>query len=816
MIFRPLRLLIAVVLLAAPSSLMADDPVSFSAEDIKFFETSVRPLLAEHCLKCHGPDKQNGGLRLDSRESVVTGGDSGAAIVPGDPAASLLVEAIRYESFEMPPDGRLPDEEAASLVRWIELGAPWPAGETVAAARSEREITDEDRAHWAFQPLTHTTPPNAVESGWIVNDIDRFIAARLIQADLNPAPPAPKVTLVRRLYEDAIGLPPSPEQVDAFLSDESPQAVEKLVDQLLASPRYGERWASFWLDLVRYAESDGYKQDGSRPYAWRYRDYVINSLNSDKPYDRFVLEQLAGDEVAPGDPEALAATGYFRHGIYEYNQRDAMGQWRDMLNDITDNVGDTFLAMGMGCARCHDHKFDPILQKDYFRLQAFFTNIALRDDVPLATPEQVAAHDAQQAAWKTAAADVLANLDAIEEPKAEAAEKAAVGKFTEEIRAIWAKPVEERTSYEKQIAHLVYLQVLGEETTSIRKLNKEEQAEWDALQAELAKFDELKPAALPPGQTISDTGPTASAVFIPGKERLGEVDPGYLTIFDPEPAVIPPVPTAPNSTGRRTAFAQWLISPDNPLTARVIVNRIWQQHFGTGLVATPSDFGHLGQSPSHPELLDWLAGEFIHHGWSLKWLHREILTSATFRQSSIVESSSQAERIDPSNRLLWHFPVRRLSAEQIRDAMLAVSGSLKLDAGGPGTDPDQPLRSVYIKVERNSRDPVLDVFDLPDRIMGTGERTTTTTPTQSLLMINGGTVLKWSAAFAERVEQEVPGGQDSQVRHAYRLAFGRDPTEHELSQAVAFLSSTDGEDPPGTLVDLCHVLLNANEFLYVD
>ncbi len=799
--------------LAATLPARSDEPPVFTADEIRFFESEVRPVLVKRCYECHAAEKQKGALRLDSREGAIAGGDSGPAIEPGDAESSLLVEAIRYESYEMPPDGQLPEDEAAALIKWIEMGAPWPAGEVVAAARSEPAITDEDRAHWAFQPLTHPTPPDVNDSGWSHNEIDRFLWARLEEAGLSPAPEASKETLVRRLYQDVIGLPPTPEQVDAFLSDDSPQAVERLVDELLESPRYGEKWASFWLDLVRYADSDGYKQDDLRPHAWRYRDYVIAAFNEDKPYDRFVLEQLAGDEVAPHDPDALAATGYFRHGIYEYNQRDAMGQWRDMLNDITDNVGDTFLAMGMGCARCHDHKFDPLLQKDYFRLQAFFANLTFRDDVPLATPEQIAAHAEQQAAWEAAAGDVLARMDEITGPKMKSAEKAAVGKFVEEIRAIWAKPADERTPYEKQIADLVYRQVLGAETTSIRKLSKEEQAVWDELEAELAQSDPLKPAPLTPGQTVTDTGPTAPVVFIPDRERLGEVDPGFLTILDPEPAVIEPVPTAPDSTGRRTAFAQWLIRPDHPLTSRVIVNRIWQQHFGTGLVATPSDFGNLGQPPSHPELLDWLSAEFVNHGWSLKRLHREILTSAAFRQSSIHPAAAAAEQLDPANRLLWRFPVRRLTAEQIRDSMLAVSGELKLGTGGPGVEGNKPRRSVYVKVERNARDAVLDVFDLPDRIIGTGERTTTTTPTQSLLMINGGPVLKWAEAFAQRVENEVPGSADSQVRHAYRLAFGRDPTGEELDRATAFLDAEHGD---GTLTDVCHVLLNSNEFLYLD
>jgi cytochrome c553 len=816
-----LSLTLSLAAIGLSSVRAADDAAAAPGlEQVKFFETHVRPVLAGRCLKCHGEDKQESGLRLDSRDGLLAGGENGPAVVPGRPEESLLVEAINHASLEMPPDGKLADEEIAALSRWVEIGAPWPA-DVGRLIRGARAITEEDRRHWAYQPLREPVPPEVADGEWTHNEIDRFIFEKLAAQGLSPAPEADRVTLTRRVYQDVIGLPPSPEQVDAFLSDESPDAWERLVDSLLDSPRHGEHWARFWLDLVRYAESDGYKADGYRPHAWQYRDYVIGSFNTDKPYDRFVLEQLAGDEIAPEDPDALAATGYFRHVIYEYNQRDAMGQWRDMLTDLTDNVADTFLAMGMGCARCHDHKFDPILQRDYYRLQGFLTNVWFRDDLPLASAAEIAAHFEQEAAWRTAAKDVLAKIAEFDAKKSQAAERAAVAKFAPEIKVIWAKPAAERTAFEKQIAHLVWLQVLGPEGQGAAKLKKEDAEKWEALQQELSQFDSLKPAPLPAGHVVTDIAATASAVFIPGKERLGEVEPGVPTLFDPAPAVIEPVPTAPESTGRRTALARWLTRPDHPLTARVIVNRIWQQHFGAGLVATPSDFGHLGEPPSHPELLDWLATRFISEGWSLKWLHRTILTSATFRQASLRAAPDVAKRIDPANRLLWRFPIHRLTAEQIRDAMLAVSGELSLEAGGPGVEADVPRRSVYTKVLRNARDPLLDVFDLPDRILGTGERNVTTTPGQSLLLINGEWGLARSAAFARRLQREIAGSDDSKVRHAYRLAYARDPSAAELERGVEFLQNAlAGEGaantPDRNLVDLCHVLLNSSEFLYVD
>ena len=779
----------ALLFLLCGSLRAADDgaPVELTPEQLKFFETDVRPLLIEHCFECHAAEKQKGGLRLDARDLILTGGDSGPAIVTGEPEESLLIEAVRYESFEMPPKGRLPEKDVATLVRWIQDGAPWPNGETIAPARAESGITDEDRNHWAYRPLTDPDIPEVDDDDWSRTPIDRFVYRQLTDAALQPAEEADRVTLARRLYQQVIGLPPTPDQVDAFLSDDSEHAVENLIDRLLDSPQYGERWAVFWLDLVRFAESDGYKADSLRPHAWGYRDYVIRSLNSDKPYDRFLMEQLAGDELAPGDPEALAATGYLRHGIYEYNQRDAERQWQNMLNDITDNVGDTFLAMGMGCARCHDHKFDPILQKDYYRLQAFLVNVSFRDDVLLATAEEIERYRQQEAVWSEAAADVLASIAEIEQRQREKAVQATVSKFAPEIQAMWAKPASERTSYEKQIVQLVWLQVIGAEGQNASKLNKEDQVRWDELQQKLAQFDHLKPEPLPAGMTVTDIGPVAPVVSIDGKQRLGEIEPGFPTIFEAKPATIEPIPELPQSTGRRLALARWLAQPDHPLTSRVIVNRIWQEHFGTGLVSTTSDFGHLGEPPSHPELLDWLAVNFVNNGWSLKQLHREILSSATFRQTSLRPIPEAAVTSDPANRLLWRFPARRLSAEQIRDSMLSVSGELSLAEGGPGVDLEVPRRAVYLKMMRNDRDPVLDVFDFPDRITGTGERNVTTTPGQSLLMINGDWVLGRARRFADRVATEIPGAADSQIRHAYHLAFGRAPSERELQRAVRFV-----------------------------
>ena len=761
-----------------------------SREGVKFFESHIRPLLARRCFKCHGEDKQKGALRVDGLNTLLAGGESGPAIVAGKPDESLLIEAIRYESYEMPPDGQLPDEEIALLTKWVEIGAPWPEADRDVALPTTGQITEEDRSHWAFQPLHSVEPPDVHDCQWSASPIDRFLWRALIEAELQPSPPADRLTLVRRLYQDLTGLPPTPEQIDAFLSDQSDDAYARLVDELLDSPRYGEHWATFWLDLVRYADSDGYKADHFRQHAWRYRDYVINSLNDDKPYDLFVMEQIAGDEMAPDDPQALAATGYLRNGIYEYNQRDAFTQWQDILNDITDTTGDVFLAMGMGCARCHDHKFDPILQKDYFRLQAFFSGVAFKDDVPIATPQQVANYQRQLTEWEAETAEIREQIDALEKPKLERIAHDIIVTFPPESESIMDIPLDERTPRQQQIADLIQLQVLDKQKALPTKFKGEEKEQWESLKKQLAAFDGMKPKPLPKGRTASDVAETAAVVHIPGKERLGEIAPGFLSILDDSEADYSPLPTSPHTTGRRTSLARWIASPDNPLTSRVIVNRIWQQHFGTGLVATPSDFGRLGEEPSHPELLDWLAVNFIENGWSLKWLHRKIVNSQAYRQASVVEPTQKALMVDPGNRLLWRQNIRRMRAEQIRDAVLSVSGQLKHSIGGPPEDADRSKRrTVYTKIFRNTRDPLLDVFDLPDRIRGNGSRNVTTTPAQSLLMINSDRLLTSANAFAKRLDQELPDGGDSLVRLAYRLAYGRDPSEEELALTVPMLDS---------------------------
>lgn len=764
--------------------------VARAADDagVEFFERQVRPLLAQHCFQCHGEERQRGDLRLDTPDGLFGGGASGPAVVPGQVDDSLLIEAINYASFEMPPTGRLPAEEIEILTRWVADGAPWPGydGQTPREVDEQPAITDEDRQFWSYQPVVQPAVPTLADDDWSRNEVDRFIYRTLHQAGLTPAESADRRTLIRRATFDLTGLPPTPDEVAAFLSDDAPDAYERLIDRLLASPRYGERWARHWLDLVRYAESDGWRQDAYRPQAWRYRDYVIDSLNDDKPYDRFVVEQLAGDEVAPHDPAALTATAFLRHGTYEYNQRDVRTQWTQIVDEVTDVTADVFLGMGFGCARCHDHKFDPILQRDYYRLRAFFGAMLPRDDVQLASPAQSEEYAAQQAAWEEQTRELRAEIEALEAPLRARAKQRAVDKFPPDIQRMIQTPADQREPLEHQLAELAYRQVLLE--FDRLAIPKEDKPRLDELRKQLAAFDEIRLRPLPSGMTVCDLGTRAAATVLP-VGRGEEVEPGFPTVLEGgEPARIEPVATAPDSTGRRTALARWLTRRDHPLTARVMVNRVWQYHFGEGLVRTPSDFGHLGEPPTHPELLDWLAVYFVEQGWRLKPLHRLLMTSATYRQTALRAMPEVARKNDPENRWLWRMPLHRLDAEQIRDAALAASGELKQADGGPSVDASANRRSIYLKVFRNRHDPLLDVFDVADGLNSTQQRNVTTTAPQALFLLNGPWLRERATVLANRLT-EASEDDAARVDQAFERLFGRPPRPRERAEAVEFLAA---------------------------
>jgi cytochrome c553 len=806
-LIRPLMVGVAV---GAPATMPAE-----KNHDL-FFEARVRPLLIDNCLKCHGAEKQKGGLRLDSHAGLLKGGKKGLVFDPAKPESSRLMTAVSYKDpdLQMPPDDQLSDEQVRVLNEWMAMGAPWPQSTPIirgtASHSKHRIITDADKQFWSFQPVKNPPMPAVKAGDWCRNEVDRFVLAKLEAEGLAPGPQASRDEFIRRATFDLIGLPPTPAEVDAFAADTSDNAYDKLIDRLLASPRYGERWGRHWLDVVRYAESDGFKADEYRANAWPYRDYVIRSFNDDKPYDRFVTEQLAGDEMSD-DPNAIVATGFLRAGLYEYNQRDVARQWDQMLIDVTDVTADAFLGLSMGCARCHDHKFDPILQTDYFRLRSFFAPMLPRNDLQLASAAEKAAHAAAMKEWEEKTANIRAQMTPIEKRAIEAQSRSAFKKFPPETQLFLNKPAEDRTPFETQLSYLVMRQVYDPAENPEPKIPAKEKEKYEALKKQLAALGE-RPKPLFRGLVTTDVGPDAPPTYIPGDVQHVQ-EPAFPVVLDGLPITKPPIVPTATSTGRRTALAKWIVQRDNPLTPRVMVNRIWQYHFGRGLVATSGDFGHLGTPPSHPELLDFLAYRFVDQGWRMKEIHRLIMTSATYRQSSLRTMPEVAKLKDPENRWLWRMNTRRLDAEQIRDGMLFVSGELQLDAGGASVDVTAPRRAIFTKVLRNHPDSLMEVFDAPEAFGSIAIRNQTTTATQTLMLINGDGPLKRANALAARAAREAKSNDPAiLVDTVYRIAYGRSPQTDEREAAINFMQ----RGGKAALVDFCHAVLNSSEFLYVD
>jgi hypothetical protein len=700
------------------------------------------------------------------------------------------------------------------------------------------------RKWWAIQPVSAQTPPALDDAGkaWARNAIDNFIYDKLKAKNLRPSPMASRATFLRRVTLDLTGLPPTPEETQQFLSDTRPGAEERLVDRLLSSPRYGERWGRHWLDVVRYADSDGFKQDDTRPNMWRYRDYVIQSFNEDKPYNRFIKEQIAADELYPGDTKALAGLGYLRLFEDEFNQADIHLRRQELLNDVTDNTAFAFLGITLGCARCHDHKFDPLLHKDYYRLQAFFANMKIDDEATTATAAEREAYDAQMAKYREAAKPVLDKLEALlEKPRAAFRHEYTV-RFPEEVQRILNMPAASRSPLEWQVYHKAITQVIVPDAEVIAKRGTPAvKAQYKALLGELEAYKHLLPAPLPVIQIMRDQAMTAPATHVlkagAHLAPMEEVQPGFLSILDPNPAKITPRPEM-QSSGRRAALANILADPSNPLTPRVIVNRIWHYHFGRGIAGTPNDLGLMGERPSHRELLDYLTSSFTTtDNWSIKALHKKIVLSATYGQSS--DFQEVAAKADSENKLLWRYPRRRLESDSIRDSMLAVSGLLDRTMGGPGVFPavpkgteiqegrhwrkskgaeDEYRASVYIFARRLVRYPMLQSFDTPLAFESCGRRQETVTADQALELMNGEATANFARALARRVAND--GGQtnDALTERAYRLTLGRAPTAAELERGRQFLTAQAklANGPAGALDDLCLSLLSSSEFLYID
>jgi hypothetical protein len=719
------------------------------------------------------------------------------------------------------------------------------------------------QAHrWPFTLPHRPAVPAVQDPAWVGNPIDAFVLARLERAGLRPNPPADRATLLRRVTFDLTGLAPTPQELAAFLADETPNAYEKVVDRQLASPRFGERWAQHWLDVVRYADTDGFKLDHVRPEAYRYRDYVIRAFNADLPYDRFLRQQLAGDELEPDNPDALVATGFFRLPPEDITASDFRQARQNLLDDVTDTFGVAFLGLTMGCARCHDHKFDPISQADYYRLQAFFAPLVHRQ-APLGSPDVLAAHARQEAKWREATQAIRTEIDALLEPARREIFAEVVAVFDTDTQAALRTAPEHRTPVQRQLAVLAGKELDRRYARACRRLSPAQRARYEHLQHQVADFDTLAAQPLPRADSVMDTGPDAPPTFrLAGgnfRRPHEQVLPAFPHCLTDGHAEVHP-PRSACGTGRRSALARWLCQPDHPLTARVIANRLWQHHLGQGIVGTPNDFGVMGDSPSHPELLDFLAVELIERGWGLKGLHRLIVTSATYRQSSAPERNATwklAMKADPAGRLLWHGRVKRREAESIRDVALQAAGRLSPRLYGRPAQPELPAalmesryawdpdvhpedrdrRSIYVLARRNLTYPLFGAFDAPDRHLSCPARAATITAPQALVMLNSEFTLTQARYTAGRLLAAHGGDVAGMVRDAYRILFGRDPEPDEVQDARAFLDrqarriASGGaparealpETPPrvkpalaAAVVDFCHALLNSAEFLYVE
>ena len=748
------------------------------------------------------------------------------------------------------------------------------ASVVVYSAEESHVFTEAQKTFWSLQPVSKPSTPVVNAKQWVKNPIDAFILAKLEEKQLQPNKPADKATLLRRVTIDLTGLVPTPEETQAFVNDNSANAYEKVVDRLLASPGYGERWGRHWLDIARYADSNGFKADETRPNIWRYRDYIIKAFNDDKPYDRFVREQIAGDELFPGDPEALVAMGFNRNWTDETNAAGLVIRRQETLDDVTNVTGSAFLGMTIACARCHDHKYDPILQKDYYRLQAFFANTSFGDGpLPIKDPSARQKYEEQKKLWEDKTREIRAEMNTIVEPLRKTKIEGGIKTFEDDVQEAILMDPAKRDPLQQMMFHTAEPRIAftdEPDARTLRNLKGDSGARYAELKKQLATFDSIKPAPLPEGQFMTDIGAVAPPTYVHPRgdpyAKGEEVHPGFLSILDPTDAKITPLPQL-KSTGRRSVLAAWLTDTKNPLPARVMVNQMWQYHFGTGIVATPGDFGRMGSRPTHPELLDFLADYFVGNGWSMKKLNRLIVLSNTYQQSS--ESQEKAAAVDPDNKLLWRFARRRMEAEAIRDSMLEVSGLLNPKMGGPGVFPPVPTgvvselsataaaggwrtekdpaeanrRSVYIFVRRNLRYPMLQEFDNANTFESLHTRKNTVTPSQSLDILNNDLMLEWSRAFAGRILSEV--GQSAepweQVDRAFKDAYGRAVTAEELKTAEAFLLKQApimaariaeggkskppmpavipaGTDPAraAALVDLCQMLFASNEFLYIN
>lgn len=810
------------------------------------FKEKVLPILEQNCVMCHGAKVQRSGLDLRTEEAVLKGGARGPAVIAGQPEKSLLLRLIAHKQEPAMPMGmdKLTDAEIAAVAEWIKHLQP-AAQATMAASsdtapvrQSGYSITDKDRMFWSVVKPVRPAIPKIKDRAWVKNEVDAFVLAKLEEKGLQPAPPAAPRELLRRLYFDLVGLPPSPEEMAAFLKDPSEAAYQSVIEKLLASPHYGERWGRHWLDLARYADSGGYEFDVDRPHAWRYRDWVIKSFNADMPYNQFIREQLAGDELLPGNAEGLIPTGFLRNGPTVDNADNEQTR-SDELDDMVATTSSVFLGLTVGCARCHDHKYDPIPQKDYYRMQAVFFPFKKTEQL-LATDEEKAAHTAANKAIDETLKPYKAKIAAIEKRIREKLMAEKVEFQVKLAESAGAVTEANREQYRQETAERLAKAVNLQPEEIDEGLTPEERDARKAVQAEMDAVNKTRPPLLPAVMGVTDVEKPEQAYLLKRGDitmKGDPVEPGLPSVLCGD-ANLQPV-------NRRLQMANWIASADNPLTARVVVNRIWQYHFGKGIVRTPSDFGATGDRPSHPELLDWLASEFLAKGWSWKAMHRLILTSNAYRQSSAFNEKAAA--VDPENRLFWRANPHRLEGEILRDSILAISGKLNPKMFGPGIypriDPDiintgsrprWPLeardnedtwrRSVYIYVKRSVLLPLIEVFDCPVTTVSAPVRAVSTVSPQALALMNNEFVLEQAGYFAERVAAEAGRDSHKQIASAFKLALSRPPSEKEMAWAQEFLKTQAAgyaarKDPKpawAALRDFCHAIFNLNEFLYLN
>lgn len=853
-----------------------EDAVQVAAGKDDLFLRHIKPMLDSKCAMCHEGNKSKAGFDLISNELLMKGGNSGPAIVPGDAENSLLYQMIVGTKEPAMPYKmkKLSDEEIGYVREWIDSGAKLPQKESDIdlLAASLKQVSDSDRQFWSYQPLRVPKVPAADDARWNQSPIDQLVYAKMKENGFSPSERADKQTLIRRVYYDMTGLPPTPDEVKAFLADDSPDAYEKVVDQLLASPHYGERWGRHWLDVARYADSGGYEFDFERPNAYHYRDFVIQALNQDMPYDQFIRWQLAGDEYAPGNPMALAATGFCTNGPTIGNQDAEINRYNE-LDDMLSTAVSTTLGLTIACARCHDHKYDAISQMDYYRMLSIFSS-SKREKSVVAPKEEIQSYREKKKVFDQERNRLRDELEQAYRPAKDRVRELQIAALALSAEEQWLldQPEDKENKTQQELRERYKRATRVSDGDAQDFLSDFQKLKIKQIRNELREWEKDEPHNPTIALTLTDKQPEPEASYFLRRGnpdlKAGEVEPGFLQVLVPENRSYnhwTVKKEEAKTTLRRSTLAEWILDAENGaghLSARVMVNRIWNYHFGAGIVTTPNDFGLQGERPSHPLLLDWLANDFIQNGWQIKRMHKQILMSETYCQSTTFHA--QNHEIDPANQYLWHRRPKRLEGEVIRDSILQVSGKLNKEMFGRGIYPwmhpdaiatgstkkwptdavdnyDTWRRSVYVNIRRSVLMPMFQVYDMPDTTASCAKRMVTTIAPQALFLLNNKFSRDQSEYFAQRVMKNVDMTIEERIRQAYWISLSRAPKESEISDAIQFMAAQSNryamldEDyqlgfkpvlfQPNNdkqlymdkaFVDYCQVLFNLNEFIYVD